>query len=41
MDLAKHFFDVLDYVTIRAFLYVLMVVGAIALIKVLHGRHSA
>ncbi len=33
MDFVKRFFDVLDYATFRAFLYVLMVVGAIALIR--------
>jgi len=38
MDSVKHFFDVLDYITFRAFLYVLMVVGAIALIRIAHGR---
>jgi hypothetical protein len=33
MDQIKHFFDVLDYATFRAFVYVLMVLGAISLIK--------
>jgi hypothetical protein len=33
MDFVKHVFDVLDYATFRAFLYVLMVIGAIALIR--------
>jgi len=40
MESIKYFFDVLDYVTFRSLLYVLMVVGGIALIRVLHGRHS-
>jgi hypothetical protein len=41
MDAVKHFFDVLDYITFRTFLYVLMVVGAIALIRIAHGRSDA
>jgi cell division protein FtsL len=41
MDSVKHFFDLLDYTTFRVFLYVLMVVGAIALIKRTHGSRDA
>jgi hypothetical protein len=37
MDAVKHFFDVLDYATFRAVIYVLMLVGATALIRK-HGR---
>lgn len=33
MDQVKQFFDVLDYATVRAILYVLMVVGGVALIR--------
>jgi hypothetical protein len=33
MEQIKHFFDLLDYTTYRAFQYALMVLGAIALIK--------
>lgn len=33
MDSVKHFFDILDYTTFRAILYVLMVAGAWALIR--------
>jgi hypothetical protein len=43
MDHVKQFFDLLDYVTIRTLLYILMVVGAIALVRLLHGKgvHSS
>jgi len=33
MESIKRFFDILDYGTFRAFMYVLMVVGAWALIR--------
>jgi hypothetical protein len=33
MDSIKRFFDILDYTTFRIFLYVLMVVGAAAMIR--------
>lgn len=39
MESVKHFFDVLDYTTFRVFLYVLMVVGAWALIR-RHGKRT-
>jgi hypothetical protein len=39
MDSIKHFFDVLDYVTLRASLYVLMVLGAWAVIRH-HGKRA-
>jgi hypothetical protein len=40
MDRVKEFFDVLDYATFRAFLLVLMVLGAGTLVKVVHGRNG-
>jgi hypothetical protein len=39
MESIKRFFDVLDYGTYRAFMYVLMVVGAWALIR-RHGNRT-
>jgi|SwirhisoilCB3_FD_contig_21_37803078_length_430_multi_2_in_0_out_0_2 hypothetical protein len=41
MDQVRQFFDVLDYATVRAFLYVLMVIGAFALIKRVHKKDRA
>jgi cell division protein FtsL len=36
----KQFFDLLDYATIRAFLYVLMVIGAFTLIRLVHAKNA-
>jgi hypothetical protein len=33
MDHVKHFFDILDYATFRAFLYAMLIIGVISLIK--------
>jgi hypothetical protein len=38
MEHVKQFFDLLDYMTIRAVLYALMLAGAIALIRACHPR---
>ena len=35
----KQFFDLLDYATFRVFLYVLMVIGAISLIRLVHAKN--
>lgn len=40
MDFVKHCFDILDYVALRLFLLALMVVGAVSLIKIAHGRRA-
>jgi cell division protein FtsL len=40
MEHLRQFFDLLDYATVRTFLYVLMVVGAITLIKQIHAKNA-